>query len=135
MENVVLISVGIISFLRLRLARKAKDTKIVSFFHPNAAGRGGGERVLWAAIAGLVSRSDVKKIVVYSLESDREVLFRSRTDTFKITTPDDSKIVFRKLRFGSLLEPKTYPIAAIFGQSLGSIVVLLSGLFTTPLSD
>jgi alpha-1,2-mannosyltransferase len=135
LSSIPLFFLAVLSFIRTRTGRKlGENGSRVAFFHPYASGRGGGERVLWAAINGLVQRSEIKQITVYSLETDRNELLESRKKTFNIAC-DDSKIVFRKLHFSFLLEPTTYPIATIFGQSLGSIIVFLSGLLSTPLSE
>jgi alpha-1,2-mannosyltransferase len=136
MDYVFLFAVAIPSFLFLRLRCTSRARRIVAFFHPHAIGRGGGERVLWSAVGGISDRPEVERIVIYSLETDRGELFRSRNETFKMQNRDnDSKIVFRKLRFPFLLEPKTFPIATIFGQSIGSMIVLISGLVATPLNE
>jgi alpha-1,2-mannosyltransferase len=135
MGNIPLFFVAFLSYIRFRVSHKAKDSLVVSFFHPHAAGRGGGERVLWAAVDGLLDREDIKSIVIFSLDTDRVKILRDRHETFNLKSkPSDSKIIFKKLYFSTLLEPRSYPIATIFGQSLGSIIVLLSGLLTISLA-
>ena len=136
MQGFPVLILAITSFIIYRIRRKTREQKTIAFFHPNAAGRGGGERVLWAAVEGLIRKPEVSKVIIYSLDTDRDPILKSRDETFNFRpSKDDRKIDFRMLRFPYLLEPRNYPIATIFGQSVGSIIVLLSGLFFTPLGD
>jgi alpha-1,2-mannosyltransferase len=126
----------IFSFTRFRLSGRKSSSKIVAFFHPYAAGRGGGERVLWAAIDGLIGRKDVERIIIYSIDVDKKEILQGRNKAFNFKENlGDSKIQFKKLSFVGLLDPSTWPIATVFAQSLGSVIVLLSALFTSPVSD
>jgi len=135
-RSLPIVFLAIYAFLLYRIKRKERIPKNVAFFHPNAAGRGGGERVLWAAVEGLINRPEVANVIIYSISVDRENILKSRNETFNFNpNKNDGKIVFRRLYFPFLLESRTYPIATIFGQSIGSVIVLLSGLFLTPLSE
>lgn len=127
-----LLPVALLLALVARVARRFRKTKTVAFFHPHAAGRGGGERVLWAAIDALIARSDITKVVVYSIETNGKSILAEKNATFDFKSrPEESKIHFKKVYFSALLDSKLWPVAAIFGQSLGSVIVLLSVLFTS----
>ena len=126
------------AFVRFRLGREKsdKDPTTVSFFHPHSAGRGGGERVLWAAIDGLLRKPRVSKIVIYSIDTDRDSILLAKNKTFNFSPSiGESKIEFRKLRFAFLMEAKTWPVATIIGQSVGAAIVFLFGLVTTPIGS
>jgi len=131
----------IIAFIRFRLFPKFSnpekpDGVVVSFFHPHSAGRGGGERVLWAAVDGLLRRPRVTRIVIYSIETDRESILDAKNKTFNFSPSIyEKKIEFRKIIFPFLMEPKTWPIATIIGQSLGAAIVLTIALLRTPLTS
>ena len=63
--------------LILRITTNLRKTKnSISFMHPNAASRGGGERVLWSMIYSLVtlpkSENPPLKIVIYT-RSDKPI--------------------------------------------------------------
>ena len=116
--------------------RKPGSKKVVAFFHPFAAGRGGGERVLWAAIDGMSDREDVGRIIIYSICDKKAEILEARNKAFGFRSkPWDSKIELKKVNFTVLLDPKFWPLATIVGQSLGSVVILLNALLTSPLSD
>lgn len=135
----LLVLASILAFTRLRIWAKGRSAKkIITFFHPYAAGRGGGERVLWAAIDGILGSVDPNntRVIVYSVDDDRESMMRKRNSTFGLSSQEHDKIVeIKKIFFASLLEPKTWPIATIIGQSVGSVIVLLVALMTSPFSD
>jgi alpha-1,2-mannosyltransferase len=127
-----MISRGVSHFTRRKL-------KVVAFFHPYAAGRGGGERVLWAAISGILNRigkTEDVKIVIYSIDLDRETILAQRSVTFGLKPHEfDSRIEFRKIYFSTLLEPRFWRFATILGQSVGSAFVLLCSLLLTSLAE
>lgn len=137
--TVPLILASILAFTRLRVWSKGRsEKKIIGFFHPYAAGRGGGERVLWAAIDGILASVDPKntRVIIYSVDEDRESMMRKRNATFGFSAKENDKIVeIKKIFFPSLLEPKTWPIATIMGQSIGSVIVLLVALMSSSFSD
>lgn len=75
----------------------------------SAAG-GGGERVLWCAIAALSGVRDVKhlKIVIYCADqrkTDEEILEHA-CSTFDVEIPKDLDVEFVRLRSAHLLEPQ-----------------------------
>lgn len=144
MENLIsalsLIPVGIVfvfSITRFRLrGRKSDAPKIIAFFHPYAAGRGGGERVLWAAINGLSDRKDVGRVIIYSNDDKKSEIIEARNKIFNFKSKiEDSKIMLKKLKFVHLMDPMVWPIATLFGQSIGSVIVLLVALLTSSVSD
>ena len=122
----------LIAAVAVRVLKVFRSAKTVAFFHPHAAGRGGGERVLWAAVDALINRSDISKVVIYSIDTNREAILSAKNATFNFkTSPSQSKIEFKRVYFSSLLEAGFWPIAAIFGQSIGSVLVLISALLTS----
>ncbi|KAI5123105.1 hypothetical protein M0805_001461 [Coniferiporia weirii] len=95
---------------------------LVGFFHPYCNAGGGGERVLWAAVA-LLQRTDPNVVsVVYSGDGDAgkdkiiaEVKFR-----FNIVL-DPSSLHFVFLDTRHLVEDASWPHFTLLGQSLGSM--------------
>ena len=138
LTQVSIIVAFLAAFFRFRIGRtkSEKDQIVVSFFHPHSAGRGGGERVLWAAVDGLLRKPKVSKIVIYSIDTDREAILQAKNKTFNFS-PNiyESKIEFRPLSFGFLMEAKTWPIATIIGQSIGASMMFVIGLLRTPISS
>jgi alpha-1,2-mannosyltransferase len=137
--TVPLLLASLLAFTRLHVWSKGRsEKKIITFFHPYAAGRGGGERVLWAAIDGILGSADPNntRVIIYSVDDDRESMMRKRNATFGFSAHENDKIVeIKKIFFASLLEPKTWPIATIIGQSIGSVIVLLVALMRSSFSD
>ncbi|KAI6039650.1 glycosyltransferase family 4 protein [Pisolithus marmoratus] len=96
--------------------------KFVGFFHPYCNAGGGGERVLWTAIAHIQREHKDIISVVYSGDTDA-----SKTDIitkvkarFAIDL-DPSTLLFVYLKSRYLVEDSRWPRFTILGQSLGSI--------------
>jgi alpha-1,2-mannosyltransferase len=116
---------------------------VLAFFHPYCDGGGGGERVLWVMIHGLLSRQVTSRdnpqltctiaekyhaeIVIYSGEvtkSKREILDNvQKKFGISFSEQQESSIRFVNIYSRFLLEAKWYPVATMVGQSLGSIIV------------
>ncbi|THV05614.1 mannosyltransferase [Dendrothele bispora CBS 962.96] len=107
---------------------KPKDSsgklKFVGFFHPYCNAGGGGERVLWAAVAHM-QRNDPDVIsVVYTGDTDatKEEIISKAKSRFDVTLhPGTLHFVFLDSR--KLVEDKAWPHFTLLGQSLGSMVL------------
>ncbi|KAF9046273.1 glycosyltransferase family 4 protein [Panaeolus papilionaceus] len=98
--------------------------RLVAYFHPYCNAGGGGERVLWTAIAS-VQRNDPDVIsVVYSGDSDvtKEEIVSKVKSRFDIALdPRSLHFVFLESRY--LVEDSAWPRFTLLGQSLGSMVL------------
>ncbi|XP_022091598.1 GDP-Man:Man(3)GlcNAc(2)-PP-Dol alpha-1,2-mannosyltransferase-like [Acanthaster planci] len=100
-----------------------KKPVVVGFFHPYCNAGGGGERVLWCAIASLQERYSFVKCVVYTGDTDvgGEEIIRKAKQRFNITLTKPVEFVYLKKR--RMVEAETYPFFTLLGQSLGSMVL------------
>ncbi|KAF8627395.1 hypothetical protein AX17_006210 [Amanita inopinata Kibby_2008] len=96
--------------------------RIIGFFHPYCNAGGGGERVLWTAIAAIQrAHSDVIN-VVYSgdIDTTKEAILAKVHARFNIRLdPSSLHFVFLKSRY--LVEDSTWPRFTLLAQSLGSM--------------
>ncbi|KAI9438301.1 mannosyltransferase [Lactarius indigo] len=96
--------------------------KFIGFFHPYCNAGGGGERVLWTAVA-LMQRTEPDVIsVVYSGDTDatKEQIIAKVKARFDITlAPDTLHFVFLESR--RLVEDSAWRRFTLLGQSLGSM--------------
>lgn len=101
----------------------------VAFFHPNANAGGGGERVLWMAIAALTDVHDRHrlKVVIYSGDADvsAAAAVLAARDRFGVNIPEDLDIELIYVARRYLLDPSRYPRLTMAGQSLGSMLLAL----------
>ncbi|KAF8895230.1 mannosyltransferase [Infundibulicybe gibba] len=98
--------------------------RIVAFFHPYCNAGGGGERVLWTAIAALQRTEPDVINVVYSGDTDAsksEIISKVKS-RFDITL-DPSTLAFVFLTSRSMVEDATWPRFTLLGQSIGSMYV------------
>ncbi|KAK0460001.1 mannosyltransferase [Desarmillaria tabescens] len=98
------------------------NSQIVGFFHPYCNAGGGGERVLWTAIASIQrSESDIVN-VVYSGDTDttKELILDKVKSRFAISL-DPSTIHFVFLASRKLVEDSSWPRFTLLGQSIGSM--------------
>ncbi|KAI0066790.1 mannosyltransferase [Artomyces pyxidatus] len=99
-----------------------ESKKFVGFFHPYCNAGGGGERVLWTAIA-LMQRSEPDVVsVVYSgdIEASKEQIIDKVKARFAITLhPESLHFVFLHSR--RFVEDATWPRFTLLGQSIGSM--------------
>ncbi|KAN0139176.1 mannosyltransferase [Lactarius tabidus] len=111
-----------LSFLKLEDNAPKGKKKFIGFFHPYCNAGGGGERVLWTAIA-LMQRTEPDVIsVVYSGDTDatKEQIIAKVKARFDITlAPDTLHFVFLESRW--LVEDRAWPRFTLLGQSLGSM--------------
>ncbi|KAL1677210.1 glycosyltransferase family 4 protein [Schizophyllum commune] len=104
-------------------------TKIVGFFHPYCNAGGGGERVLWTAVAAMQCSNPNLVCAIYSGDTDatKEEIIAKVKSRFAITL--DSRalgFVFMKSRY--LVEDTTWPRFTLLGQSLGSMLLALEAM-------
>ena len=97
---------------------------IVGFFHPFCNAGGGGERVLWAAIAATQRRWPNAVCAIYTGDHDvdRGIIVRTVKDRFGITLREET-LQFAYLTTRQAVLASTYPYFTLLGQSLGSIVL------------
>ncbi|KAH9948253.1 mannosyltransferase [Amylocystis lapponica] len=96
--------------------------KLVGFFHPYCNAGGGGERVLWTAIA-IMQRSEPDVVsVVYSgdVDATKEQIIAKVKSRFDIDlSPQTLHFVFLHSRH--LVEDSAWPRFTLLGQSIGSM--------------
>ncbi|CAE6479872.1 unnamed protein product [Rhizoctonia solani] len=97
---------------------------VVGFFHPYCNSGGGGERVLWAAIAYLQRTNSHVLSVVYTGDTDatkEEIITKVKTRFDIILDPSSLEFVFLRERW--VIEDTTWPRFTLIGQSLGSMML------------
>lgn len=116
----------LITSILLLLIHRQRQRSRLAFFHPYSSAGGGGERVLWVAIHAILTRTSLS-VVVYSEYSNKVQVLRAVESSFGILFPTSlsSRITFIQLYTTACLQPKYYPIATMFMQSLGSILVAI----------
>ncbi|KAF5393470.1 hypothetical protein D9757_000670 [Collybiopsis confluens] len=106
----------------LKVLEQDPKSKLVGFFHPYCNAGGGGERVLWTAIAAL-QRSEPNTVpVVYTGDIDAtkdEIIFKVKA-RFDITL-DPKSLAFVFLSSRKFVEDSTWPRFTLLGQSIGSM--------------
>jgi alpha-1,2-mannosyltransferase len=97
---------------------------IIGFFHPFCNAGGGGERVLWAAIAATQRRWPNAICAVYTGDHDidRSASVAKVKDRFGIHLREDT-LQFIYLTTRHFVLASTYPYFTLLGQSLGSLIV------------
>ncbi|KAJ7041151.1 mannosyltransferase [Mycena alexandri] len=128
-----------ISYLRTRSAHQRKlvldslalppSTRTFAFFHPYCNAGGGGERVLWAAIAYIQRTHPDLLCVVYTGDTTatKTSILEKVQSRFSITlSPATLHFVFLTRRI--LIEDSTYPHFTLIGQSLGSVCLVAEAL-------
>ncbi|KIW31381.1 uncharacterized protein PV07_03034 [Cladophialophora immunda] len=97
---------------------------VIGFFHPFCNAGGGGERVLWAAIAATQRRWPNAICAVYTGDHDidRAVVVATVRNRFGITLQEHS-LVFLYLSSRRFVLASTYPHLTLLGQSLGSLIL------------
>ncbi|KAJ7350568.1 mannosyltransferase [Mycena albidolilacea] len=146
MANILLISLLPLSvlylcifYLRARSAHQRRlvldslslpsSTKAFAFFHPYCNAGGGGERVLWTAIAYIQRTHPDLLCVVYTGDTSatKSSILEKIESRFSITlSPATLHFVFLTRR--KLVEDSTYPHFTLIGQSLGSVGLALEAL-------
>ncbi|KAH6912589.1 mannosyltransferase [Coprinopsis sp. MPI-PUGE-AT-0042] len=108
-------------FLDLGLPQ-GKHYPVVGFFHPYCNAGGGGERVLWTAIASIQKKHPEVVSVVYSgdVDATKDQILDKVKSRFGIIL-DPTRLHFAFLRSRYLVEDTTWPRFTLLGQSLGSM--------------
>ncbi|KAJ3764017.1 mannosyltransferase [Lentinula raphanica] len=102
--------------------RNSDSQRLVGFFHPYCNAGGGGERVLWTAIAAIQrTESDIVS-VVYSGDTDvtKEDIISKVKARFDIAL-DPKALDFVFLNSRKVVEDSTWKYFTLLGQSLGSM--------------
>ncbi|KAF4668748.1 asparagine-linked glycosylation protein [Perkinsus chesapeaki] len=125
-------SVVLAVFVRIFPRPQKHDSPTLAyFFHPDCASGGGGERVLWAAVLGLLRAHRKGDIVIYTDEKNSVArVLRGVSERFGIRLPSGSskRIRFVPVRFTRLLRVEPWPTLTVVGQSLGAALVAMTGL-------
>ncbi|KAF9220277.1 glycosyltransferase family 4 protein [Gyrodon lividus] len=104
---------------------KTTNYKFVGFFHPYCNAGGGGERVLWTAIAHIQREHKDIVSVVYSGDTDaskQEIIDKVKARFAINLNPSTLHFVFLTSR--RLVEDSRWPRFTILGQSLGSMYLV-----------
>ncbi|EDK41690.2 hypothetical protein PGUG_05788 [Meyerozyma guilliermondii ATCC 6260] len=123
------------SFLDSMTRRETNDVNrriIYGFFHPYANNGGGGERVLWNAVAAtlLADRRNIVAIYTTNLDAEPLAILEKAQSKFHTGGIDSSRVVFIYLRrFGSWIDDKSWPRLTLVGQMLGSFLLSLEAMF------
>ncbi|KAJ3219879.1 asparagine-linked glycosylation protein, partial [Chytriomyces hyalinus] len=119
--------------------RRRSQSPTVAFFHPFCDGGGGGERVLWAAVAALLaqeSKSATKfNVVIYSKTGlSLDTVLQKVESQFGIVFSKDqeSRISFVELTYWRYLEAERYPRLTLVAQSIASAFVAAEALLKYP---
>ena len=112
----------------------AERARVIAFFHPYCNSAGGGERVLWLAIAALgqlhAKGLDLHVVVYTGDGEDDATILRTAADRFGVSFGTERRlpIDFVRLSRRRLLEAARYPRLTMIMQSLGSMVVAVEAL-------
>ncbi|KAM0748153.1 UDP-Glycosyltransferase/glycogen phosphorylase [Meredithblackwellia eburnea MCA 4105] len=113
---------------RLAISDSDRSTLIAGFFHPYCNAGGGGERVLWVAIASLQSHDRNVVSVVYTGDDvAKDAMIAKVKNRFGIAL-DPATIEFITLKKRYLVEDNAWPRFTLLGQSLGSIGLAFEAL-------
>jgi alpha-1,2-mannosyltransferase len=112
------------------LDRHREDVTIAGFLHPYCNAGGGGERVLWVAIAYLQRTEPNVLSVVYTGDLDdkthqpiaKEAIIKRVQTRFGISL-DANKIEFVHLQWRWLIEDSTWKRFTLLGQGLGAALL------------
>eukprot|EP00127_Corallochytrium_limacisporum_P000820 Clim_evm106s25 gene=Clim_evmTU106s25 len=121
-----------------REIRGGEKGLVYGFFHPNYLGGGGGERVLWAAIAGIQDQDPDGQIVIYGSgvtganvkQLAGKALNDHVLDVFGFELTRSVRVV--QLYHGWLVDPATYPVFGILGQCIGGLLLGLEAFLRDP---
>lgn len=115
-----------------------KDTKIISFFHPNCDAGAGGEKVLWSAVAAVQNSKELEgkvEVFIYSGSqmNPEDILSEKVLKRFGIS------ITMDHLHFETIdkdlhdsLDPKNYPSLTMVWQALAIIKVCFKSVSQSP---
>jgi len=99
----------------------------IAFFHPNAAGGGGGERVLWCAVSALQrALPDARVLVLCDEKLSAGSLRAAALRTFGVELQRDVEAV--PLEDVARLDPARHPRLTLVSQSLAGAALAFQGL-------
>lgn len=126
LKLLILLAAGLLAALRAWAAwRRAR--RVLAFFHPYCNDGGGGERVLWCAIAALQAAYPRLEVAVYTGDAPSgEAILAKASERFGITLP--RRVRFIKLRSRRLLDAASYPRFTMLGQAAGGALVAAEAL-------
>jgi len=106
--------------------RSRRQRNSIGFFHPYSDDGGGGERVLWCAIAALHKSAPNTRVVVFTApprdgNHDPEKIKQRAKDRFNVEITGD--VTFIWLFHRQWVEASSWPRATMVGQSLGSLLL------------
>lgn len=113
-----------------KLHRSKSRAVVVGFFHPYCNAGGGGERVLWQSICALQKRYSFIRCVIYANFTygvGPDQILSKAQERFNISLSENVEFIY--LHRHKWVEPRCWPRFTILGQSLGSMVLGLEGLF------
>ncbi|BEJ12922.1 hypothetical protein CspHIS471_0300960 [Cutaneotrichosporon sp. HIS471] len=108
----------------------AKKRLVVGFWHPYCNAGGGGERVLWTAIAWLQRVHPKVVVVVYSGDyptASKDEIIAKVNDRFSIKL-SPATLAFIPLRSRHLISDTYWRRFTLLGQSFGSVLLAWEGL-------
>ncbi|EFP77086.1 asparagine-linked glycosylation protein [Puccinia graminis f. sp. tritici] len=114
----------LLSLIGIKDEGTATKKVIIGFLHPYCNAGGGGERVLWTAVA-LHQRTEPDTIcAIYTgdLEVSKQEIIHKVKSRFGIIL-DPSSLLLVPLKTRYLVEASTWPRCTLLGQSLGSLVL------------
>lgn len=123
------------SFLDAMTRRETEDPNrriIYGFFHPYANNGGGGERVLWNAVAAtlLADRRNIVAIYTTNLDAEPLAILEKAQAKFHTGGIDSARVVFVYLRrFGLWIDDKSWPRLTLVGQMVGLFLLSLEAMF------
>ncbi|KAG9037043.1 asparagine-linked glycosylation protein [Tulasnella sp. JGI-2019a] len=102
---------------------------IVGFFHPYCNAGGGGEVVLWTAVAYMQRTEPNVLCVVYTGDTDatKEQIMAKAKSRFDIDL-DPSALFFVWLKSRNMVDATTWPRFTLLGQSVGSVILAMEAL-------
>lgn len=108
-------------------AARRRARRVLAVFHPYCNDGGGGERVLWCAIAALQKAHPRLDVAVYTGDAPSgEAILAKAAERFGIILP--RPVTFVKLRSRRLLDAASYPRFTILGQAIGGALVAAEAL-------
>ncbi|GAA5874450.1 hypothetical protein JCM1840_000784 [Sporobolomyces johnsonii] len=110
--------------------KRGQPRRVVGFFHPYCNAGGGGERVLWTALACMQRRDEDGNVyVVYTGDAGvtKDDMLARVQNRFGIPL-DPSTLAFIPLKRRYLVEDSTWPRFTLLGQSLGSVLLAWEAL-------
>lgn len=115
--------------------RHPQDPKrpvLYGFFHPYANNGGGGEKVLWNAVASTLSGKDNNIAIIYTTNTDAspsDIVNKAATK-FNVVGLAEERIVFIYLtRFGRWIDASQWKHFTLVGQLLGSALLATEALW------